>query len=382
MGYGQENDAPYGTLRAGSTPPVDFVSDSVFRWTQTTTEQNSSDPGDSGAPIFRRVNDRYQVIGVVSGGWSPSGNRGDIGSNTRVDSYLDWIRRIVDSLEATDRIDPPSLVIESESIFTEENLPLQSIEFSVSNFGDTFVKVETDQPTLFQQLYYESTDEGRGAVFFATTPNQRGTAKLIITAFAGQHSTVATVTLSVEERNDPPTVAPMDAVVVSKNSTAQNVVLKELSAGIGEEGEVLAALVGSYPEGFFREVSLFQSTGNGESEEPHVIRFSPAANVTGYGQIVFSLRDAGPDGQYFSDDDGITTESFQVLSTENQAPTLAAIASKRVAIGTSEKSFPLQGITSGEPTPQSLRIEAVNFNNSIADVIATIDLTGSIPKLK
>ncbi len=122
VGFGEDDGDRFGTKRVGSTPLVDQVGHTVFHWTQTSPDQNDSDPGDSGSPLFVSDNGTDRIVGIVMGGTAQVGGVGSVGTNTRVDAYLEWIRSIIPSIQVSDVNDPPTLQFEDSTLFLDEIL--------------------------------------------------------------------------------------------------------------------------------------------------------------------------------------------------------------------------------------------------------------------
>jgi lipopolysaccharide export system protein LptA len=95
VGFGVKRGSEYGIKRVGSTPKIDQVNRTTFRWTYRSPIENNSTQGDSGAPLFMTYQGQEFVTGMVSGGRSADSAFGDIAVNTRVDAFIEWINSIV-----------------------------------------------------------------------------------------------------------------------------------------------------------------------------------------------------------------------------------------------------------------------------------------------
>ena len=365
VGFGQQDGLAYGTKRAGATPPVDYVGDTIFRWTHENEAQNDSDPGDSGSPLLVKVGDHFEVIGIVSGGMHGTGGLGDVATNVRVDNYLTWIRSVIPSIVTTDTPDAPSLFSEEESFYLDENAGLQTFDFQVSSDGEIIVSVSTDKPQMFKSLSVDYDGREFGRVLYETAVNQRGTAKILITATTAEGSTVETISVTTEERNDPPTMDILDPITVDQTSGPQSVPLTGLSAGTGETGNVRVSIRRLYPQNFFTAVSISQPTEGGEFNPP-TLHFTPAPDQLGTGVVELELRDSGPDGIFNTADDQTSSSPIVVTTSLTKTPTLDPIAKRRFAMGAGVQSIPLTGIGSGDASTQPLKFSVTSSNPDIA----------------
>ncbi len=294
VGFGEHEGDTFGTKRVGSTPPVDEVSSEVFRWTQTNLTQNDSDAGDSGSPLFSNVNGTDLIIGIVMGGASNIAGVGSVATNTRIDGYLAWIQSIVPSVVVADVNDPPSLLLEDLTLYLDENSGLHLVGFEVSASDAVTFDVTTTNSAMFRNLGVDYEGSGLGDIVFETATNARGTATIIVTAYAGSLTTSQTITVTVEERNDPPTINATDTQVIDVNSGPHSLLLSGITAGIGENGPVKVSIVGTTPNNFFSSIAI-GSAPAGSDPTDRLLSFTPAAGVAGGGSVTLELRDAGPD---------------------------------------------------------------------------------------
>jgi hypothetical protein len=325
VGFGEEDGALFGTKRIGTTPPVSEVGASVFRWTHTSPTQNDSDPGDSGSPLFATIDGVPRIIGIVSGGTSSFNGLGDVATNTRADKYLDWIQSITGTLNATNGADAPSLLFESNQFFIDENDGPRTVAFIVSGEEPITFEVTTDKPEMFRSVSVDYDGRGEGDLVYETIVNQRGTANITVTARAGGLSVTQTVSVTVEERNDPPTIDEIPAQVLGLNPGPQSVRLTGLSAGLGETGNVQVTIADVSPIGFFASIGLSSaSLGNARSglaaassADPMFLNFFPALGASGNATVTVEVRDDG----------GAANSRFQTLNItvtpNNRAPTVS-----------------------------------------------------------
>jgi hypothetical protein len=89
---------PQGSIQFGQAP-LETLTPTLIEWTfkQVAPPNNESDtaPGDSGGPAFIVVGGQNVLVGVTSGGNSPTSAFGDQPFDTRVDIATDWIDSII-----------------------------------------------------------------------------------------------------------------------------------------------------------------------------------------------------------------------------------------------------------------------------------------------
>lgn len=130
----------------------------------------------------------------------------------------------------------------------------------------------------------------------------------------------------------------------------------------------------------FSSISVSQPSGNnntngggdGEASDP-TLSFTPKPDFAGSGEIFVEIRDAGEDGKFNTNDDQTTLQFVNVTTTSNKAPTLDAIANKRLLLSAGEQTIALSGIGDGGTGTQSLRFSINSTNPSIANVLVEYD---------
>ena len=216
VGFGQHDGALFGTKREGSTPPVVQVESNIFRWQQLSAVQNDADPGDSGAPILMTIKGKQYVVGLVSGGTDGSDELGNIGTNTRVDSYLRWIQTITGSLKVTDVAEAPSLQLERDSLVVDMNSPESRIPFMVRAAANVKFTVASSRPDLFRTLSVDQDGSGNGALVFRTAHNARGEARITVTATDAGGTVSRVFRLSARMAEGVPTIKSPEAQTHSR----------------------------------------------------------------------------------------------------------------------------------------------------------------------
>ncbi len=296
VGFGQEKGAVFGTKREGSTPPVFDVGQNVFHWQHLSPIQNDSDPGDSGAPLFATINGEQQIIGIVSGGTSDSDLLGEIGTNTRVDSYLDWIQSLTGNLNVTNEADAPSLIFETDRLVIDENSGEHRVAFLTNTAPGLTFSVTTNRPTFFKTLFIDQDGRPDGDLVFEPDLNRRGSAKVFATVTSGNLSVTRMLTVVSAERNDAPTIDPIEELVLPRGpagaSTTQTTLLTGISPGTGETGDVRVRLADVTPSNFFESISLNLTT----DQKAAALSFTPAATATGFVQLTVEVSDFDSSG--------------------------------------------------------------------------------------
>lgn len=361
VGYGREDDAPFGTKRVGSTPSVTAVGSNLFQWTRRSLAQNNSDPGDSGSPILMTINGADQVIGLVSGGLMSDSEVGDVATNTRVDAYLDWIRSIVPSVQIADVADAPSLQLERNSVYLNENEGRQSISFQVASDGEVEMDVVADVVGLLSDLDIEFGADSGGSIYYQTTSNQTGVVRITVSATSGGMQTRETLTVTVVGRNDPPTMDPVPPIVLASTSNFVGIPLTGITAGSGENGTVQLSIVGMEPARFFQSTQLDYLQGDSSG----LLNVVPARGSVMEGTLDLELRDSGPDGKFGTIDDGVHVETLTIVL--NNAPTVRVNERIRLVLSAGTKSVELVGISDGDQNTQAIIVSAESSNISVLD---------------
>jgi hypothetical protein len=268
--------------------------------------------------------------------------------------------------------DPPSLLLEDLTLYLDENSGLHLVGFEVSASEAVTFDVTTTNSAMFRNLGVDYEGSGLGDIVFETATNARGTATIIVTAYAGSLTTSQTITVTVEERNDPPTMNATDTQVIDVNSGPHSLLLSGITAGIGENGPVKVSIVGITPNNFFSSIAI-GSAPAGSDPTDRLLSFTPAAGIAGGGSVTLEVRDAGPDNLFNTADDESLIHRVEVHATSNKAPTLAAVASQRFAVGGGPTSIPLTGIGDGGNNTQSLRFEVASTNQNVANLYVGYD---------
>lgn len=370
VGYGEHDGDKYGTKRVGWTPPVVQVESNVFRWVHENLIQNDSDPGDSGSPLFVSIAGQNHVVGIVSGGTSDFDGVGDIATNTRVDRYSAWIKSIVTDAQITAATQAPSLILEEDQFYLDENAGEQSIAIRFAGAEPVTLYVTSDKPTFFTNLEVNYDATGNGTIRFETGLNQRGSANIFVVVTAGNNSVSRTIKLSVAERNDPPTLDAMTPILVDVGASVGTMPLTGVTAGKGETGETQTRIVQSVPFGFFTDLTVL----NGHTNTPS-LRYQPKPNSVGSAIVYVEVRDAGNDGIFDTADDNTTIEPIEIVATENAAPTLDSLNATTIALTSGQRSLPLTGITDGDAEVQELRFELSTTDAAIANAYVVYDGT-------
>jgi hypothetical protein len=370
VGYGEHDENKFGTKRAGWTPPVDHIGQSIFRWTQENLLQNDSDPGDSGSPLFVTVNGKPHILGIVSGGVSNLTGVGNIATNTRLDRYSEWLKSIVSDVIITSSNSIPSLLVEDTQFFLDENAGEQSIALQFAGEESVTAYVTTDQPSFFSLLTVDYDTSGRGVIRFSTGVNQRGTAHIFVTITSGNSSASRSIKLVVTERNDPPTIDSIAPIYIDIGSNARTLALSGISAGIGESGTTQTRIVQTIPASFFAELTILDHG----SSNPQ-LRYQPKPVSTGSAAVYIEVRDAGNDGVFETFDDNTRLQVVSINTTSNSSPTLDAIANTTLALSGGMRAVALSGISDGDAEVQELRFSLSTSDESVANASIQYDGT-------
>ncbi|MEM7475136.1 MAG: trypsin-like serine protease, partial [Planctomycetota bacterium] len=375
VGFGQHEGALFGTKREGSTPPVSSVTQNVFSWLQSSSTQNDADPGDSGAPVFSTVNNEPVVVGIVSGGTGASGEVGDTGVNTRVDSYLTWIQNITGDLQVSDSPDAPTLLFDESEYYFDENAGEQQLRF-VANAKDAITfSVTSSNPDLFDDLKV-TFDEGQytGSLDFTTKLNAAGSADITITAEAGGLTTESILKVNVEQYNANPTINLPNFLFIDAGTGQQLIELAGISAGLGETESVRVTVTESAPNLFFVDTAIDPVDGD---ESRRMLKFTPSSIAVGPASLTIEVRDPGDDGQFDTADDLIETVVQNIRSTLNKAPLLDAVLPHQILL--QEHTIDLGGIADGDGGLSPVRLVAESDNDDV--VVASVTYDPANPSL-
>ena len=217
------------------------------------------------------------------------------------------------------------------------------------------------------------------------TPNTHffGTDSFVITV-SDNHPTnpltdTATVTVTVANQNDAPTLDAINDISILEDAVEQTVLLSGITAG-PNESQPLRVTATSNNAGLIADpvVTYVSPDATGS------IAFTPTADHNGTTTITVTVEDAGLDGDFNTTEDNLTvSQSFDVTVTPvNDAPTLDAITDISILEDAAEQTVLLSGITDGPNESRPLRIIATSSNTGlIADPVVnyiSTDSTGSI----
>jgi hypothetical protein len=250
------------------------------------------------------------------------------------------------------------------SVIASNSLPV-AVSFSMATMEDQAVSsllrgTDADSDPLSYQI---ATQPAHGAVsvsgnsvIYTPAANYFGTDQFTYTASDGKSlSAPATVTISVQAVNDPPTLNAIGSVVINEDAPAQTISLSGISAGPGES-QTLSVTATVSVGGAIGAVAVNYSSPNSTG----TLSFTPIANASGTNVITVTVND----GQASNN---LVSRSFTVVvNPVNDAPTLYSIADLTIPQNAGTQSVSLSGISSGAPDEvQTLTITATSSNPAL-----------------
>jgi hypothetical protein len=160
-----------------------------------------------------------------------------------------------------------------------------------------------------------------GGVTYAPAANFFGTDSFTYTVSDGHGGTAAaTVSVTVNAVNDPPTLAALTNLTVDEDSGTQTVTLSGITAGPNESQTLTVTATSSNP-GLIPNPTVTYTSPNATG----TLSFAPAANASGSAVVTVTVTDGGG---------GTVSRQFTVTVTAvNDAPSFAAGANQTVTAG-------------------------------------------------
>jgi hypothetical protein len=207
-----------------------------------------------------------------------------------------------------------------------------------------------------------------GSLTFTPVTDQFGTATITVTvedggldgnlSTAGDNATIRrTFDVTVNPKNDAPTLNALSNVSVAVGVAEQTVNLGGITAGTGES-QPLRVTATSSSTGLIPNPTVTYTSANTTGS----IAFTPVADQSGTATITVTVEDGGPDGDLSTAGDNATfSRTFDVAV----GPTLNPLSNVTIAAGAPEQTMNLSGISSGGGEPQPLRVTASSSSTGL-----------------
>ena len=256
----------------------------------------------------------------------------------------------------------PTLAVLSNMTISEDagvqTVNLTGIGAGATNENQTLtITATSSNPGLIPNptLNYSSPN-ATGSLAFAPATNSSGAATITVTVNDGQalNSTISrTFTVTVNAVNDTPTLAAINNVTVNEDPGAQNVALSGISSGAANETQALMVTATSSNPGLIPNPAVNYSSPSANGN----LSFTPVANASGTATITVTVND----GQAANN---TAVQTFTVtVNSENDAPTLNAIANLSIPENASQQTVSLTGIGTGAANEaDTLAVTATSSN--------------------
>lgn len=162
--------------------------------------------------------------------------------------------------------------------------------------------------------------------------------------------------------NDPPTLNPLDDIVLDEDAPEQTVFLRGITAGQNENQPLKVTATST-------DTSLIPNptVQYNSPDVSGVLKFTPVANRNGTATISVTVEDGGLDLDLSTKADNATiTRTFQVIVNPiNDLPTLNAIDDIVINEDAPEQTVNLSGISDGDEGLQPLKVTATSSNTGL-----------------
>ena len=278
---------------------------------------------------------------------------------------------ILDAIEATRALKfgaaPDSYALNEDETFTQSAPgvlandldPGSGADFGISTLGS----ITSEQGVTVTLAADGSFDFPSAGVFGYLTSQQTQTDTFAYSVTDGlSHSSIATVTLTVQGINDAPTLAAIGNVTVNEDAVEQIIDLTGIGAGAGESQDLLVTATSDTP-GLIPQPEVVYTSPNATGS----LKYTPVANESGTAEIVVTVADGGLDGDLGTpdDNDAINRTVVIVVKAVNDPPTLDALDDLEIDEDAPLQTIQLAGIDAGPLETQTLRVTATSDNTNL-----------------
>ena len=241
-------------------------------------------------------------------------------------------------------------------VLTNDRDPGPGANFAISTPGS----ISSDEGVTVTLAADGSFSYPSAGVFGSLTAQQIGTDFFTYSVTDGlTHASQATVTMTVQGINDPPTLAAISDITLDEDAAEQVVGLTQIGAGAGESQELLVSAVSDSP-GLIPQPEIQYTSPNATGS----LKFTPVANESGIAEIVVTVADGGLDGDLSTHGDNATLNRtiFVAVNAVNDLPTLNVVSVWNMDEDADEQVIGLSGASAGGGEVQPLRITATSDN--------------------
>ncbi|MDB4353364.1 Ig-like domain-containing protein, partial [bacterium] len=228
--------------------------------------------------------------------------------------------------------------------------------FAISTLGS----ISSDEGVTVTLASDGSFSYPSAGVFGALTAQQTGTDFFTYSVTDGlSHTSQATVTMTIQGINDPPTLAAISDITLNEDAAEQVIGLTQIGAGAGESQELLISAESDSP-GLIPQPEIQYTSPNATGS----LKFTPVENESGIAEIVVTVADGGLDGDLSTLGDNATLNRtvFVAVNAVNDLPTLDALSDLNIDEDASEQVIDLTGASAGGGEVQPLRITVTSDN--------------------
>lgn len=163
--------------------------------------------------------------------------------------------------------------------------------------------------------------------------------------------------LTVEARNDAPTLNSLSDLTIAEDSGSHTVSLAGISAGGGESQTLRVTASSSVPD-LLSEATVTYTSPNTTG----FLRLQPMLNASAQAFITVRVEDAGADNNLQTTSDNAWSEQRFLLTVTpvNDSPTIDAVANIEIQEDSGDQTILLTGITAGAGESQSIRVTATS----------------------
>ena len=173
------------------------------------------------------------------------------------------------------------------------------------------------------------------------------------------HTSQATVVMTIEGVNDPPTLEVSSDITLSEDATEQFIDLTLIGAGDGESQDLLLT-ASSDALGLIPQPQVDYTSPNTTG----ILKITPVKDQSGSAEVVVTIEDGGLDGDLSTSGDNASFARTIVVHVNpiNDVPTLDVVGSLNIDEDSGEQILDLTNTSAGGGETQPLRITAASDN--------------------
>ncbi len=261
-------------------------------------------------------------------------------------------------------------------VLANDRDPGSGAMFGISTLGS----ISSDQGVTVTLAADGAFSYPNADVFDSLTAQQTGTDFFVYSVTDGLGNSVeATVTLTVQGVNDPPTLGALSNISLNEDAAEQVIGLSQVTAG-GGESQVLLVTALSDSTNLIPNPEIEYASPNSTGS----LKFTPVPNESGMAEIVVTVADGGADGVLSTAGDNATVTRTILVTVDavNDDPTLDALSDLNIDEDAGEQVIDLEGASAGGDEQQPLRITATSDSPSLIPdptvIYSSGDLAGTL----